>query len=325
MNTLQQHIKQKEFSKLYLLYGEEDYLKKRYKDSLQVAIISDNLTMNYSYFEGKNIDVIEVIEKAETLPFFNDRRLIIIENSDLFLVQNSLADRLNTLPKSTHIIFVEKKVDKRSKLYKQIKKNGTITELNELDNKKLKVFVASLLKKDNKKVTENTVSYLLDKTGTNMLYIQNEVEKLICYAYDRDLITKEDIDSVCTEQIEGKIFQMIDAIVVKNKDTALKLYYDLLELKEKPMSILFLLSRHFKILLQVKDLSKLGRDKYTIAGKVGVSPYFVGKYIGQSNKFSVDSLKDNLYLCNQAEEDVKTGRQNDQLGVEVLIIQFANN
>lgn len=325
MNTLQQHIKQKRFSKVYLLYGEEDYLRKKYKDSLQVAIISNDLTMNYSYFEGKNIEVTEIIEKAETLPFFNDRRLIIIENSDLFSVKNSLADHLNTLPESTHIIFVEKKIDKRSKLYKQIKKNGTITELKELDNKKLKVFVASLLKKDNKKITENTVSYLLDKTGTNMLFIQNEVEKLICYAYDRELITKEDIDSICIEQIEGKIFQMIDAIVVKNKDTALKLYYDLLELKEKPMSILFLLSRHFKILLQVKDLSKFGYDNYTLAGKVGVNPYFVGKYIGQSKKLSMATLKANLHLCNEAEEDVKTGRQNDQLGVEVLIIQFANN
>ena len=122
MNTLQQHIKQKEFSKVYLLYGEEDYLKKMYKDSLKAAIISDDLTMNYSYYEGKNIDVNEVIEKAGTLPFFNDRRLIIIENSDLFSVQNLLSDRLNTLPESTHIIFVEKKVYKISKLYKQIKK-----------------------------------------------------------------------------------------------------------------------------------------------------------------------------------------------------------
>lgn len=322
MKTLQQHIKQKRFSKVYLLYGEEAYLRKGYKDSLQAAIISNDTTMNFSYYEGKNLDVSMIIEKAETLPFFGERRLIIIENSDLFSVQSLLADRLDTFPESTHILFVEKKVDKRSKLYKRIKKIGTITELKELDNKKLKIFVASLLKKDNKRITENTVSYLLEKIGTNMSLIQNEVEKLTCYAYDRDQITKEDIDDVCVEQTEGKIFQMIDAIVVKDKDTALNFYYDLLELKEKPMSILFLLSRHFKILLQVKDLSKFGYDNYTIANKVGVSPYFVGKYIRQSNKFSMDTIMSNLHMCTKTEEDVKTGRQNDQLGIEVLIMQF---
>src|SRR5699024_5340204 len=123
----------------------------------------------------------------------------------------------------------------------QVNKVGTVTEMKGLNDKNLKIWIASILKQDHKRITEATVSYLLGKTGPDMENILNEVEKLTCYALDRDIITKEDIDAVCTEQVEGKIFQMIDAIAIKDNDMALNLYYDLLSLREKPLSILFLL------------------------------------------------------------------------------------
>ncbi|NMB43246.1 MAG: DNA polymerase III subunit delta [Clostridiales bacterium] len=324
MNTLKEHIKSNKFSPVYLLYGEEDYLRKMYRDNLRQGIIGDDLSMNYSYYEGKNIDVTQVIETARTLPFFSERRLIIVENSDFFDSASPLADSLSSFPESTHIIFVQEKVDKRTKLYKQINKIGTVSEFKELSEKNLKIWVATQLKRDNKKITEQTVSYLLDKTGPSMVNLQNEIEKLVCYALDRQVITKEDIDAVCVEQTEGKIFQMIDSITEQDKDTALKYYYDLLELKESPMSILFLLSRHFKILIQVKDLNKLGFNNSEIGKKVGVNPYFVGKYITQARKLTMTRLKHNLDLCNETDADIKRGNQTDQLGVEVLIIQFAS-
>ena len=324
MNTLKKHIKEDRFSQFYLLYGEEDYLRKMYKDDLKQAIIGDDLTMNYNYYEGKSVDETGVIDVAQTLPFFNNKRLIIIENSNFFSVQNLLSDKLISLPESTHIIFVEEKVDKRTKLYKQIKKLGTVTEFQGLNERNLRIWVATLLKKDKKKITENTMTYFLEKTGSNMVNILNEIEKLVSYAYERDVITNEDVDAVCVEQTEGKIFQMIDAITVKNIENALDLYYDLLELKESPMSTLFLLSRQFKILIQIKELSKLGHSNQEIGKKAGINPYFVGKYITQARKLSMDTLKHNLTLCNDIEEDIKSGNQTDQLGVEVLIIQFAS-
>lgn len=324
MKTLEKHIKDNEFSKNYLLCGEEDYLRKLYKDKLKSAIIGDNLTMNYSYYEGKNIDPSEVIDEANTLPFFSDRKLIIIENSEFFSVQNNLADNLSGFPESTIIIFIEEKVDKRTKLYKQIKKLGTVTDFKKLSERNLEIFIASLLKKDKMRITTRNVAYLLEKIGPNMVNIVSEVEKLISYAYGREEITKADIDAVCTEQTEGKIFQMIDAITNKDIDTALDLYYDLLELNESPNSILFLLSRHFKILIQTKDLYKRGVGNNEIARKAGVNSYFVNKYISQGRKFYMNTLENNLSLCNTTEADIKTGNQQAQLGVEVLIIQFAN-
>ena len=83
MKTINQDIKEENFRPVYLLYGEEDFLRRAYKNRLKEAIVGDD-TMNYSYYEGKEIDVNAVISTAETMPFFAPRRLIILENSGLF-------------------------------------------------------------------------------------------------------------------------------------------------------------------------------------------------------------------------------------------------
>jgi len=280
--------------------------------------------MNYNYFEGKGLDLSKVIEIGNTLPFFSEKRLIIIENSGLFKSQNILADYIKEIPESTHIIFVESEVDKRNRLFKAVKDKGTVSEMNNMDEANLKLWITSLLNKDHKKITGDSILYLLSKTGTDMENIQNEVEKLVCYAYDRDVITKEDIDEVCTTQITGKVFLMIDAIGSRNQDRALELYYDLLALREKPMTILFLIARHFNILVQVKELAGLGYNNTIISQKTGQMPFAISKYINQSKNFTDEMLKEALETCTEVDEQVKTGRMIDKIGVEILIVKYSS-
>ncbi|BCJ94637.1 DNA polymerase III subunit delta [Anaerocolumna cellulosilytica] len=323
MKNIKEHIKQNQFKPVYLLYGSEAYLKKLYKDKLKTAILAGEDDMNFSYFEGKGIDLSKVIDVANTLPFFSDRRLVIIENSGLFKSQSDLADFIKIVPSTTHFIFVESEVDKRNRLYKAIKDIGTISEMNRMDEANLKLWIASLLDKDKKKITGDAVVYLLSKTGTDMENIQNEVEKLCCYALERDIITTDDIEAVCTTQIAGKIFQMVDAIGSRKQKQALELYYDLLALKEKPMSILFLITRQFNILIQVKDLAGLGYNNTVISQKTSLMPFTISKYISQGKNFPMDTLKEALQSCIDIEEQIKTGRLIDKIGVELLIIKYS--
>jgi DNA polymerase-3 subunit delta len=218
---------------------------------------------------------------------------------------------------------VESEVDKRNRLYKAVKDIGTISEMNGMDESNLKLWIASLLDKDKKKITGDTILHLLSKAGTDMENLQNEVEKLCCYAIDREIITIEDVEAVCTSQIAGKIFQMIDAIGSKNQNQALELYYDLLALKEKPMSILFLITRQFNILLQVKNLVGLGYNNTVISQKTGLMPFTIGKYVSQSKNFNITTLKDALNSCVTMEEQVKTGRMIDKICVELLIVKYS--
>ncbi len=96
--------------------------------------------------------------------------------------------------------------------------------------------------------------------------IRGELEKLFCYCMGRDVITAQDIEAVCTRQVSSQIFDMIDAVAQKKQKTALDLYYDLLTLKEPPMRILFLITRQFNLLLQVKELKNKGYDANAIGG-----------------------------------------------------------
>lgn len=323
MKLIKEHIKSGSFKSFYLLYGSEDYLKRLYRDKLKTAILGDSVDMNYSCFEGKDMDQRAVSEVAQTLPFFADRRLIMIEGSGLFKVQNDFPELLANTPESTTIVFVESEVDKRNKLFKFIKDKGYAAELNGLDEKNLKLFVVSLLEEQGKRITENTVSYLLDKIGPDMENIRSEVEKIIGYTMDRDIVAAEDIDAVVTVQTTGKIFQMIDAIGLKQQNKALTLYYDLLALREKPMSILYLIIRHFNILLQVKDLLSRGIGPQSISEMVGVPPFAAGKYISQSKNFTIKRLKEALEFGTDIEEQVKTGKLMEKVGVELFILTFS--
>ncbi len=323
MKVIKEHIKTGSFKQLYLLYGSEEYLKKLYRDKLKAAILKDDNEMNYSYFEGKDALPLKIAESAQTLPFFSDHRLIVVEGSGLFKSQSELSELLAQIPESTIIIFIEKEVDKRNKLFKMLRDHGTVSEMNGLDERNLKLFVVSLMEQEGKKITEAMVVYLLDKIGTDMVNICNEVEKIISYVLDRAVITKEDIDAVVTTQITGKIFQMIDAIGSKQSSKALSLYYDLLSVREKPLSILFLITRHFNILLQVKNLQTLGFSQASISEKVGIPPFSVNKYLTQSKNFTSIKLKNALEFATDLEEQIKTGRMLEKIGVEMLIITFS--
>ncbi|MBQ3601005.1 MAG: DNA polymerase III subunit delta [Lachnospiraceae bacterium] len=323
MQTIKSHIKEGNFSQIYLLYGQEDYLKKMYRDKLRGTMIPLEDTMNYSYFEGKDFDMHGLISIAHTVPFFGERRLIIVENSGCFKNQSELADEIESFPKSTFLVFIEREVDKRNRMYKAVQKLGTITELNGLSEQDLKVWIATILGKENKKITEQDISYMLQKTGADMKNLENELEKIICYLGEENIVNKKVIDEVCVVQTEGKIFQMIDAIGMQQQEIALDLYYDLLALREKPMSILFLLIRHFNILLQVKELERLGVPSGQMASKVGIPPFTVKKYLSQAKNFSMGGLKSILRRSVEVEEGVKTGLLLDQIGVELLIVEFS--
>lgn len=324
MQRLVQDIKTGELNHIYLLYGVEAYLRKQYRDRLKEAIIGDD-TMNYHYYEGKDISVGEVIDQAETLPFFAERRLIVIENSGLFKSGGEqLAEYLPTLPPTAYFLFVETEVDKRSKLYKTVSSKGCGVEFGIQDETTLKRWILGMVKKENKKISESALNYLLEKTGTDMENIRKEIEKLFCYCLDKEAITEGDIEEICTQRIGNHIFDMVSAIADKKQKHALELYYELLAQKEPPMRILFLIARQFNLLLQVKELRGKGYQNKAIGEKVGLPGFIAGKYVTQASRFKTREIRDALEACVAAEEAIKTGRMNDNISVEMLIIQYSS-
>ena len=324
MQRLNQDIKTGQLNHVYLLYGEEAYLRKQYRDRLKDAIIGED-TMNYHYYEGKDISVGEIIDQAETMPFFAERRLIVLENSGLLKGGGEqLAEYLSAPARTVYFVFVEAEVDKRGKLYKAIQSKGCAVEFATQDENTLKRWILGMMKKENKKISESALNYLLEKTGTDMENIRKETEKLFCYCLEKDAVTEADIEEICTKRITNHIFDMVSAIADKKQKRALELYYELLALKEPPMRILFLITRQFNLLLQVKELTKKGYQNKAIGEKVGLPGFIAGKYVTQASRFETSDIREALEACVAAEEAIKTGKMNDNMSVELLIIQYSS-
>lgn len=323
MKTLEQDIKSGNFKNAYLICGEEEYLKLNYKNQLIKAIAGED-TMNLALYEGKNIDINEVIDNAETFPFFAKYRLIVLEQSGLFKTGGEqLAEYMDKIPETTIFLFVEQDVDKRSKMYKAVKKNGYICEINRQSEKDIEVWAAKIFDYNGKKITKADMAYFIANVGTDMEILSQEIEKLISYAYDKNVINKNDIDAVCIKQLNVRIFDMIDAISVKNQQKTLDCYYELIAEKEPPMRILFMISRQFNLILQAKDLSARGMSKEQIAGAMGVQGFIASKSISQSRNFTVSELKAGLAESISTEELIKSGRMDENIGVEMLLVKYS--
>lgn len=326
MKSLNEDLKTGQFKQIYLLYGEEAYLKKQYKDRFVKAMLPEGDTFNYSYYEGKGVNPKEIIDLAETLPFFAERRLIVLENTGFLKnVCPDLAEYVKQMPETTYMIFVEEELDKRGKLYKAIKDKGRIVELARQDERTLMRWILGMVKKEGKQMTEAAAAYFLGKVGNDMENIQKELEKLFCYTLNDNEVTIKEVDEICTTQITNHIFDMVDAVATGQQRKALDYYYDLLALKEPPMRILFLLTRQFRILLQIKELEKEGTAPKEMASKAGVMPFLIGKYRAQAKPFTVKELREILEAGVTAEEDVKTGKVGDVLSVEMFLIRYSSN
>ena len=324
MKTIDNDIKMGQLKNVYLLYGTEDYLKRQYRDKLKHALVEPDDTMNFSAYEGKDINPKELIDLSETLPFFKEKRMILVENSGFF--KNScddLAEYMSQVPESTCFVFVEEEVDKRSKLFKAASRAGSAVEFETPKEDMLVRWILGRIQREGKKITQSVMQLFLSKTGSDMENIDKELEKLICYTLDKTEISAADVEAICTGQTENKIFEMIDAISARTQKKALDLYYDLLALKEAPMRILFLIARQFQNLLLIKSMSAKGYPAVSIAKTAGMPSFAVQKNLRQAGAFKINQLKEAIEDCGQAEEDVKTGRMADQLAVELLIVKYS--
>ncbi len=268
------------------------------------------------------MDVRELISLANTMPFFSERRLILVEDSGFFkAASDELVEAMADIPDTTCMVFVESTVDKRNRLYKKVKELGYAAELKKQDASQLARWAAGILARNGRKITAATMELFLEKTGDDMETISSELEKLISYTMGREVVTAEDVEAVTTVQVSNKIFEMVNAIVTGKTRAAMDLYEDLLTLKEPPMRILFLIARQFNQLFLTKELLDSGADRAAIASKLKVPPFVAGKLMPQARSFTREQIAGCVEACVEAEEAVKTGRLGDRMAVELMIMR----
>lgn len=323
MKEIRRQIKEREFHKVYLLTGDESYLILQAKQLLLHALVADGDEMNYAVFEESKVDLQQLRELSQTFPLFAEKRVILLDRTGILKSgKEAFLEILNELPDTTCMILVEPEADKRTKIYKWIKKNGYVGEFLKKDQteKVLMRWVAALLAKEKKKIRESDVRLFLERAGDDMFQIKNETDKLISYVGERPEIIREDIEAITSGEVQNKIFDLVAAIAEGDKRRALAYYDDLILLKEPPMRILFLIVRQYRILLLISNMRNLHKPDKDIAQAAGIPVFAIRKNASQLRGYTLAMLEHCIAACIQVEEEIKTGRIGDQIGVETLIV-----
>jgi len=325
MKELNSHIKTGNFACCYLFYGPEVFLTDRWRKSLVAAALpEDAKDTNMEVFVGKT-DPAPIMDAAETMPFMAERRLVVVEESGLFASgrkddSESMANFIAHIPESTVVIFVEKDVDKRGRLYKRVNEHGLVVEAKMPKETDLADWAVKLCASLGARLPKSTAMYLIRTAPTDMSLLYNEIAKLAAYKPGAEPITNADVDAVCTKSLEAKIFDLMRAIGNKDPKRAAALYANLIAAKESPLMVLTMLARQFRFYLQCAHLAPAMSQK-DIAAKLALHPFAVREFVEGSRNFSRAAMLTALENCLETDFAIKSGQIGDVLGVEVLIIK----
>ncbi|NLY44362.1 MAG: DNA polymerase III subunit delta [Clostridiaceae bacterium] len=329
IDALKKRIKEGNLTGVYAFFGEEEYLKEYYYRQLMDKVVDGPMKdFNLTVFDGKGMDLEQVRDALELLPVMAQQKMIVIKDSGVLKApkaeEKEFWDRyLDDLPPYVCLVFYEKEVDKRSKIFGKIKKIGLPVEFGYQKDAYVASWVGQKLASHNKRMDKKDIYYLIEHCDTGMMSLKNEIEKLIYYCGSREVISRQDIDAVCVKSIESRVFNMIDAFTDGNTGLVFEYLDDMKKLKEPVVKIIALLSRHFSGILKVKVLLEEGAHENEIASKLKIASFVVKKYIKYAQRFSVNYLRSVLEGCLEIDNGIKSGKMNDWVALQTFIAKYS--
>lgn len=309
---------------IYLIYGTNDYLikeevKKIVKNTDPINIVKYNLN---------NTTIEEVLEDALTISLFSENKTIIVEKSNIFTTFKSEIEHnikklelyLSNQNPNTVLIFVvnSDKIDSRKKVCKLIKDKGILIHVTQPNN-----LVPYVQKKLNGyEISIQNINFLINRTGTNLGIINNEVKKLKIYKKNNFKISKDDILNVVSKNLEPDIYYFIDCIIKRNLDEAFVIYNELITLNKEPILIISLLANNFRLMYQSKQLIQKGYTLNDIASSLESHIYPVKLAIEKGRMYSDKILLNCLEKLADLDFQIKSGQIDKNIGLELFILSM---
>ena len=313
---------------VYLLFGEDEYLRNEYLKKIKKAFGDMQLGINYIAIDETN--VMQIISDIETPAFGFEKKLIIAKDTGLFKKKNNFSDKVAIYLEENvanlqdvELVFVDQEVEK-NKLYNTILKIGKVEEFKEQKMPQLITKVKSISKAYNVEIQENIAQYFIECVGTNMSDIINELRKLIEYAGNGGKIQKEDIDSLCIKKSESIIFDLTDNLGKKKIAESIEVLHNLIYAKEPVQRILVMLYNHFKKLYIIKLALEENKN---IAQSLKLKPnqaFLVNKYTMQAKYFDKNELRNLLEELIKLDSSSKRGGIDINVGLEAVLCKYCS-
>jgi len=301
------------------LTGDNGYALGKEQEKLVSDFEKKHGQLSIERLDAEEQDCDNIAQAITALPFLVAKKLVIVSNPE---ANRDLLDRLESIidevPETNEVIFVQPKIDKRQNYFKILNKKTDFRAFNsQSDN--MTSWIKSLAKEQNANISDADARYLLDRVGLNQLLLANEINKLALYDTN---ITRQTIDLLTQESLQGTVFQLLEAAFAKNPKRATILYEQQRLQKVEPQAIIGMLAWQLQAMAIVVAAGNMSTNE--IAAKTKLKPYTINK---TKNIVKNMNLKDVANLVNKLTDiDYKSKTQSYNLDAALLgyIIEMAN-
>ncbi|MGN1015336.1 MAG: DNA polymerase III subunit delta [Butyricicoccus sp.] len=331
-DMLKRDLQCHEIGQLYLIGGEESYLKEHYLKRLLDEVLDDTFRdFNLEEFEGNSVSLEQLTNAIDSYPAMAERRVVVLKDLDVFkapaALKEELPNILSDLPEYICLIIyydtIELKPDKRTKLYTLINKIGCIADFSQLERHDLIPWVRRRVSAQKRHISDDTCDYLLFLCGTSMTNLVTEIDKA-CAHSATDEVTRKDIDAVCSKVLDAVIFDLTDAITAARFERALTLVGDLVAQKNEPIVLLGAVARHIQRMYAAKLIAAShGTEQDLMQVLDTKSAYYARKMRDSVRTVPLGWLRHALLLCGEADISMKTTGTDRQKVLELLLLRLA--
>lgn len=281
---------------VYLLTGLEQYIFDSTVTRLKKALpdLDDGSVIR---FDLEETSVEAVIEEADTLPFLQERKLIIAGNANFLKAQDKNREKVthnltqletwlaNPSPTAT-VVFIApyEKLDARKRITKIIRERATVIEAARLQGKDLLTWIQQEAGSKGVRIAVEEAQLLVDMAGDNLLTLATELGKMATYLNGQGEVTAEVVELLVPRTPEMDVFRLTDAYVAGRVPDTVSIYHDLLRNGEEPIMLTSLIASHIRLMIHVGTLRKKGYQQQQIAKTLGVHPYRVKLMMENRNR-----------------------------------------
>ncbi|MBQ7295115.1 MAG: DNA polymerase III subunit delta [Clostridia bacterium] len=330
--TLKSHIKAGEYYPIYLMCGDEDYLKKHYADMIASKNVEPAFeSFNLQKFDGKGLDLQDVFEQASIMPMMSDKRCIIVEDYKLEGAGEDTLSQISayveSIPDTSIVIFHQKSADfslaKAKKAADIISKHGAVCLLNKRKGNDLIKPLISSASKQNCTLSVQMANYLVSCVGDDFNVLINELHKVCGYVGGGE-ITRSHIDAVAVKTDEAKIYDLTKALMAKDFDKAYKVLHTLIKNKVSHEYIFgTIVSTYVDMYRGKVSLSCGGRaDELAADFDYGKRAFALTNGARDSSKIDLPTLRKCLDVLCEADMKLKMSSDDNVIVLEQLMVRL---
>lgn len=290
---------------------------------LKISEILKENNLNYDnliVYDMNDSNISKAILDLDTYSMFNERKVVFCKDATFLSSEKSEIDHDTKLfekylnnPNPENILIIScSKLDGKKNIAKLVKEKCQLfnmdLDINKFIEKKCSGY----------KISPDTINYFLLNTGSDLTRVMNELDKLLMYKIDNKEITKKDIDLIVIKKIDMNIFELIDAIISKNKKKSLAIYQEMINYGEDIFKIFVSLANQIRLIYQVKTLRNFSDNEICEMLKLkSIKQVMAIRY--KIDKYTSSELLDYLYRLSIMDEELKMGKSIDKIVFPIFI------